>query len=419
MIIIMKRSSRSQSNNSELSGPGNLSIDHSASYTRNLLAVGVDMKPVSLAILAVVVFFQCWLLLQQHQVALPQGGPALTMPPRSISSIIGQNDPVVALAGSRILVATVAYDLKQFMHFDIMFDSFRDMCESGASVDLVIYTSLEWPRPAIESLEGRAFCRHPSATFRAAIIIKDPAVGLNIVRFHRTLFYENLDKYDLFIFTEDDLHIRPRHAIAYLEETRRLKEKLGDKRLADYSIGFLRYERLDSDNYSHYYFEHFWENGTKFFNHNIRRVEGIEDEVYFTGGRPFHQGMYMATSEQLRAWGVRPGCRFNETTMFEPDYRYIREKISSVHLFDRQQGCKVNQVIPTAHYYDFLIHHMSDKYMHQRNPSWTQARVVDIARRFPKATNVSEPSLGGKIDVIDEREMIDEKPGKARRPFDD
>jgi hypothetical protein len=66
-------------------------------------------------------------------------------------------------------------------------------------------------------------------------------------------------------------------------------------------------------------------------------------------------------------------------------------------------SCKVIQLIPTTHYYDFLIHHMTDKYVRSGDPRWTLVRAVDIARLYPNGTNQSDFSSGGKIKVIDHK----------------
>jgi hypothetical protein len=78
----------------------------------------------------------------------------------------------------------------------------------------------------------------------------------------------------------------------------------------------------------------------------------------------------------------------------------VRERISSLQLFG---SCNVTQLIPTTHYYDFLIHHMPDKYVHASEPRWKPVRPVDIARLYPNGTNQKGFSSGGKIKVIDEK----------------
>lgn len=93
----------------------------------------------------------------------------------------------------RIMIAVTAYDLNQFPHFNRMYDSFRDMCESGYTVDLFIYTTVDWPRDILESLESRIRCRRPSAQFSVSMVLKDAEVGVNLARYHKALFHDNVD----------------------------------------------------------------------------------------------------------------------------------------------------------------------------------------------------------------------------------
>ena len=50
---------------------------------------------------------------------------------------------------------------------------------------------------------------------------------LNWLFSYRKYFYDHLDKYDLFVYTEDDHDLRPTHFISYMEETEKLKTLSG------------------------------------------------------------------------------------------------------------------------------------------------------------------------------------------------
>lgn len=309
----------------------------------------------------------------------------------------------------RILIAVVAYDLQQLSYIDVLVDSFRDMCECGAQLEVVIYTTVfEWPTGIMQMLHDRTTCRHVHGQFKLVMMPMPSTLGLNLVRLHRGYFYENLDRFDVFIYTEADHHIRPTHVLAYLAETSKLRETLGEDRFTDYSIGFLRYEiKPDPTDQSlgHYYFEHHWQvdSPASFVSRHVLHVPGIVDEddgevyYYFNGAAPFHQGMYMATKDQLEAWSDRqsPNCRFNDTSIFSDSDGMIREKISSLHLFD-PHGCNVTQLVPTRHYQDFLIHHMADKYVHLESLPWKPQLVEDIASLFPARKNDSSNDIENK-----------------------
>jgi DNA-dependent RNA polymerase auxiliary subunit epsilon len=301
------------------------------------------------------------------------------------------------------MIAVVAYNLDQFRCFDRMYESFRDICESGFTVDLFIYTVIDWPQDILESLESRIGCRHPLAQFNVSMVLKDQDVGHDLVRYHKALFYDNVDNYDLFIYTEDDHLVLLRHITAYLEETNRLKQILGTTRFTDYSIGFVRYEANPLENFSHTTFEHNW-NFENFNEIHLVHVEGMNNATYFTPGSPFHQGMYMATSEQFQAWSERGlKCRFNDTTTVFPGL--IREYTSSLWLYSNE-GCNVTQLIPARSYHDFFIYHLSDKYVSQSKP-WPNVAVSTIGSMLRNSTNSTKSDAAGQsnglIKMIDER----------------
>ena len=53
-------------------------------------------------------------------------------------------------------------------------------------------------------LNDRMRCHNPSynAGLTMTLILKPSSVRLHLVDFHRTLFYDRVDQYDLFVYTE-------------------------------------------------------------------------------------------------------------------------------------------------------------------------------------------------------------------------
>ena len=263
----------------------------------------------------------------------------------------------------RILLTILSYDLKQYQYLDRLLDSiFHDVCIGASVVDIVIYTTVVWPVPVFESWMERS-CGN------IEIRIKSPKWKKRLVDFHRDMFYERLNDYDLFIYTEDDHLLHPRHIFGFLRETEVLKDRLGEDRYIDYSIGFLRYEEERGGGQKadqKIIWEHFWDLSSLegFRVRHVVEVPGMNGsgKQYFNGGGSHHQGMFMATPQQLLAWKDRkPNCRFNTTRFFEAGEH--RVKSSSLHLFS-EKGCNVTQLIPVQTFQDYLIHHMSD-YQHK------------------------------------------------------
>lgn len=101
--------------------------------------------------------------------------------------------------GKRILIALASFDFAQFPLLEEVLDAYQDLCFAGAGkVDIYIHTTVPYTVALIDLLNTRLNCR----SLQIYIVVVTPAVRLNLVDFHRTLFYEKIDEYDLFIYSE-------------------------------------------------------------------------------------------------------------------------------------------------------------------------------------------------------------------------
>lgn len=103
---------------------------------------------------------------------------------------------------------------------------------------------MQYPVALIDMLNDRMRCSNPSpkAGMTMTLMLKPSSVKLHLVDFHRALFYERIDQYDLFIYTEDDIRISPKVVASYLHETKRVKSLVGPDRATDFNVGIVRYE---------------------------------------------------------------------------------------------------------------------------------------------------------------------------------
>ena len=62
----------------------------------------------------------------------------------------------------------------------------------------------QYPVALIDMLNDRMRCNNPSpnAGLTMTVILKPSRVRLHLVDFHRELFYERIDQYDVFVYTE-------------------------------------------------------------------------------------------------------------------------------------------------------------------------------------------------------------------------
>ena len=196
-----------------------------------------------------------------------------------------------------------------------------------------------------------------------------PTWGKYLVDFHRELFYKHLNKYDLYIHTEGDTVIRPTNIATYLRETNRLKEQVAAESFADYSIGFMRYEQSDE---GRVIWEFQWP--TTGSTRNSSSSSSLKGYYTTTPGKFHHQGMYMATSEQLTLWKDR--CQFDK--VHKHGGYHIEHVSGGMDLFDEEE-CNVTQLLPLDCINDLLVHHLPDK-NHKRRPSTQWKSTIDLVK---------------------------------------
>ena len=67
-----------------------------------------------------------------------------------------------------------------------------------------VHNNIQYPVALIDMLNDRMRCNNPSpnAGLTMTVILKPSRVRLHLVDFHRELFYERIDQYDVFVYTE-------------------------------------------------------------------------------------------------------------------------------------------------------------------------------------------------------------------------
>lgn len=225
------------------------------------------------------------------------------------------------LNGVRIYIAIAAFDFSQLPHFEEVMDAYSDLCAAGALVDVIIHATIPYPLALIDLLNTRWTCVNPAGRFEVTISLVSPGVRLHLVDIHRPLFYEKLEDYDLFIYTEDDIRVGPRTIASYLHETKVLQEKVGFEKSLNYNVGLVRYEynfpsnvlmddktRHVTENVTRVYWEHSYQ-----FPAFPKVVDVVPDlDTEYVHMKNHHQGMFMATPDLLKAWKKR--CQFDVVT---------------------------------------------------------------------------------------------------------
>ena len=284
------------------------------------------------------------------------------------------------LDGKRVLVAIASYDFSQLPHLEEVLEGFHDLCVAGAYVDIYVHATVPYPVALIDLLNTRHQCTNPSprAGLTITIVLVSPSVRLHLVDFHRTLFYEKIEEYDTFIYTEDDIRIAPHTVGAYLYETDRVAALVGSDRAPDFNVGIVRYEynyppdividdktRAATANVTRVYWEHPWHPAIP------KSVDGVPHEMLrdtYVHMKNHHQGMYIATRQLLKAWKDRPNCQFHvvrnrpglKNNPNQPSEGTQRVWMSSQMLYGNRH-CNVQQVIPIDKFGELTVHHLPNK----------------------------------------------------------
>jgi hypothetical protein len=216
--------------------------------------------------------------------------------------------------------------------------------------------------------------------FSLTIILKHKSLRLHLVDCHRDLFYQKIDEYDLFIYTEDDIRVTPTTVTAYVDETQRIKSIVGESRSSDYNVGIVRYEynfpsnvimddktRHATQNVTRVYWEHSF-NAQDPFPDALDAVPSKELSQTHVHMRNHHQGLFLATRFLLQAWKKRPGCRFDEVRNrpglknrpSQPSEGTQRVWMSSQMLYGGRH-CGVQQVIPVNSFGTLTVLHLPNK----------------------------------------------------------
>jgi 2-polyprenyl-3-methyl-5-hydroxy-6-metoxy-1,4-benzoquinol methylase len=235
----------------------------------------------------------------------------------------------------RVLVAIVSYGDKNNAYLDEILESYSYF---PWQVDVIVFSN-------IEKDLGK----------RAKLIIAQPPTEHphSFPYLHRQLFKDQVNNYDLFIYSEDDILITQNNIEAFLS----ISPLLPDQCVP----GFLRYE-VDQHNQVYMPDIH------STFHWSPHSVEKIHDFVFaqFTNK---HSASYILTQASLQL-AIASGNYHSQPV---PSRYGILESAAS-DLFENW-GCQLKKVICISHIDHFLIHHLPNKYI---NKLGTMKKEMDL-----------------------------------------
>jgi 2-polyprenyl-3-methyl-5-hydroxy-6-metoxy-1,4-benzoquinol methylase len=219
----------------------------------------------------------------------------------------------------RVLVALASYGTSNNRHLERLIREYQSM---AFDVDIVILSNID-KRPA------------PSIECRVGLPSKDP---WSLPFAHKALFAERADRYDLFIYSEDDILITEGQLRAFLDVTGALQD--------DEIAGFVRMEKTADGaiSYPDMHDEFHWDAGSL-------RSRSKYVLASFTNE---HAACYVLTRSQLRK-AIKSGG-----FLVEP-YQWKHDLLCTAAT-DPYIRCGFTKLIPISHFDDFTVHHLSNKY---------------------------------------------------------
>ena len=254
----------------------------------------------------------------------------------------------------------ISYDVR--MSIDPLLEIFRQylsMCEGGWSVSLVIYTTIPPTNRFKDYISSKNYCYAIKASYRVRFKIADSNIHYRLSLQHRKTVAAELNKYDLFIYHEDDVIITHANVIAYIEETKNLYT-LNHSSLNNNMIGFQRYfiEKQPSQ-ITEGYLTRWRERYQEFPDYHRICHHGV---VYMDCNKNTHQAMWILTRAQIEI--LQNKCSFLDQTLEDEqgDSFLVREYMSSFSIFRNNFGfennsCGLKKMIPLSTINRFVVHH--------------------------------------------------------------
>lgn len=294
---------------------------------------------------------------------------------REDNTILSQSTHTI-LRNQKVLVAIASYDFSQIPHLEEVLDAYHDLCTTGAFVDVVIHTTVPYPVTLIDLWNTRFDCPE----FQIDVVLKPSSIRLHLVDCHRELFYQRIQQYDLFIYTEDDIRVSPTTVATYLGETAQVAKLLQNNmqyKPSDFNVGIVRYEynypanvviddktRHATQNVTRTYWEHSGFERPVVPN-AVDKVPQTPLALRYVSMHNHHQGMFIATRELLLAWKDRPKCQFDVVRDrpgkgAQPTEGTQRVWMSSQMLYGGRH-CGVTQVLPMEKFGALTVLHLPNK----------------------------------------------------------
>lgn len=213
--------------------------------------------------------------------------------------------------------------------------------------------------------------------------IFDKSLGYWLAHKHKKFIFENKDKFDIFIYSENDILITEKNLDVFVTHSKNLEN-------TNYVPGFLRYEAKGNDADKYLIDCHPKHTASRIrlysvikniigvipsrillkihLHPTIRQFNIMANKKKYFEVQNVHQGSYLLTAKQLQTV-LQSGNYFDETH----NYAGIREGAAS-NVYVR---CGVVKVLSVDDLQNSLIHHLPDKYA-ASHPTYAKKQALTL-----------------------------------------
>jgi len=273
-----------------------------------------------------------------------------------------------------ILITVNMFDFRNYESSLELFANYRDICEAGWSVKVVVLTAAHWTNDARNSLTRRMYCYHIDAPVPVEIRVYEQSEDRWIVMHSREPTIEFLDKFDLFLYIEDDMLFKYSHLVAWVKESNKLQllqegHEMWDTtycshlKPCEFSVGFLRtlHTKRTVDFKDPF-------NDAPFMN-SMRLEERPSLEPICIANKPYmavidqpYQAFWLLSRQDIIHLNIT--CSFlNPPWGTSPPPKLIREYWASLQVYKnpwfkrRPTCCMLTKVIPAERLATFTVEH--------------------------------------------------------------
>jgi hypothetical protein len=259
-----------------------------------------------------------------------------------------------------VLFVILSFDFSQFNEFLQTLVGATEMCNFGWSIKIVIHTSKQYNESIWQRIYNRTYCKLERRRANVTAVVFPARLASRLAVPHRKLFEREMNNFDLFIYTEEDISVRFHHCLLYLWELSHLHGK--------YVPGFQRWIYFENER---------WAETQEEPRDGHVRVIHLSGQWYH---RPYpHQAMAIYTRNQLRHITsiAKKSCYF-----FKPEkvlrrgYLY-REIMSSLQFFVRCGFIKVIPIFNYTYFGMFTVQHGLNLHVKSGTPHASLLRIFN------------------------------------------